>query len=269
MPTGDPLARREPSTPPARLLAPPPATGGTHDATPAGNATPAGHAGSPGNAGGATRPGSSPAPSGRSPWARLVVVLSESTVEHLGRLARSGWTGTVVAVGSVEEAQEVLAQDQRSTQGSTQGSAQGSAQGEGPRSVAATHPGPHGRTAGATPAEEAGTPAVLRLDRDRRRAVHGPRSCPLTPLEFGVLDVLLIRPGQVRTAEDLTRTVWGTAHTGDSAHLHAVVRRLRRKLRGIESPLELVAVRGIGFRLAPPAGASAELRHAADPPLLR
>lgn len=200
----------------------------------------------------------------------MVVVLSSTTVEHLGGLVRAGWNGTVVAVGSVEEAREVIGGDGTSDRGGPASSGPDGRTGARPApqhgsangSVDGRHPDARGGGQPSTPAAPAvagageqgvpvAVPAVLRLDRDRRRAVNGTRSCPLTPLEFGVLDALLARPGQVRTSEDLTRTVWRTAHTGDSSHLHAVVRRLRRKLRSVDSPLELVVVRGVGFRLAP------------------
>lgn len=159
-------------------------------------------------------PSASPAPS----LARtnpLVVVLSDTTAQHVDLTSLSRWGGPVVVVGSVEEARRVL-------DGASPGCA----------------PGGTGSVRG------------LRVDADRRRVVHADRSRPLTPLEFGVLQVLMRQPDRVLTYGDLTLSVWGTAHTGDSAHLHSVVRRLRRKLEDVRAPMAIAAVRGVGFRLA-------------------
>lgn len=163
--------------------------------------------------------------------AALIVVLSPATVAHVGQIAQAGWDGPVLAVGSVEEAQALL-------------DAPAQARGErrdlrpaSGRAHLAPAPDPSRRLSG------------LVLDPDRRKVVHAGRERTLTPLEFGVLEVLMQRPGQVHRFDELTRRVWGTSFTGDPAHLHAVVRRLRRKLEGVGAQVELVAVRGVGFRL--------------------
>lgn len=158
----------------------------------------------------------------------LVVVLSPTTLQHLDALARAGWQRPVLMVGSVAEAREVLrgAVPDRSETHARE-----------PRRHVAPLPGPD-------------EPHRLRLDADRRVVLHAHRTQALTPLEFGVLETLLARPGQVVRFAELTRTVWGTTFTGDCSHLHAVIRRLRRKLDGVQAPADVVAVRGVGFRLA-------------------
>lgn len=160
----------------------------------------------------------------------LIVILSPSTVKHVDQIARAGWEGPVLAVGSVEEARQLLANDR-------EGEAAGPSSPAPPRPRLAAAPAPPESLRG------------LRLDPDQRRIVHGDHDTTLTPLEFGVLELLMQAPGQVLRFDELTRLVWGTAFTGDSAHLHAVVGRLRRKLEAVRAPVELAAVRGVGFRL--------------------
>lgn len=91
----------------------------------------------------------------------------------------------------------------------------------------------------------------LHLVEDRRAVAVGTTEVSLTPLEYGVLATLLRARGRVRSFEDLSREVWGTSHVGDGAQVHAVVKRLRRKLGGVEAPVRIEVVRGVGFRAVP------------------
>jgi DNA-binding response OmpR family regulator len=91
----------------------------------------------------------------------------------------------------------------------------------------------------------------LRLLEDRRAVAVGTTEVSLTPLEYGVLAALLTGRGRVRSFADLSREVWGTSHVGDGAQVHAVVKRLRRKLAAAEAPVGIEVVRGIGFRAVP------------------
>lgn len=150
--------------------------------------------------------------------APLVIVASEHIDTQLRALAQAGWTGPVVLVSSPAEARGVLA-------------------------VAVV-------TKIDQPAEGAAPPTLpIELDPDRQVVVHGRHEAHLTPLEFGLLEALAVVPGQVRRFPDLVREVWGTSHLGDGAQVHSVVKRLRRKLEDLRAPVDLEAVRGVGFRL--------------------
>ena len=174
-------------------------------------------------------PAPRPAPDRTDAAPPLVVVVSQRTVEVLRDIVSGGWTGPVVVVGSVREAQQVV---------------------ESHPTPAPTTPGPPlpRRVWQAQPAVEGAVPA-LALDRNRQLLVCEGRECALTPLEFGVLDALTEQVGEVRRFADLTRRVWGSAHVGDGGQVHAVVRRVRRKLELVGAPVDLLAVRGVGFRL--------------------
>ena len=173
--------------------------------------------------------------------AALVVVLSAATTSMVASLARSEWAGPVLVVGSVAEARQVLGA--------------GTTKASGPVRVLPP-PSEDGPTPLAPPLEQvplrvatAGSSLGIVLDEDRQSVVTDDGECGLTPLEFGVLHALAHEPGRAWRFEELTRGVWGTDDLGDWAPVHAVVRRLRRKLREVGAPVAVVAVRGIGFRL--------------------
>ena len=72
---------------------------------------------------------------------------------------------------------------------------------------------------------------------------------PLTRLERRLLACLMEPPLRVWPYELLYRTVWRQAWLGDTSTVHAIVKRLRRRLRdnGVTAVLE--SVRGVGFSL--------------------
>ncbi|RKR88823.1 transcriptional regulator [Micromonospora pisi] len=73
----------------------------------------------------------------------------------------------------------------------------------------------------------------------------------LTRLERELLARLVGPPLMVWTYERLFDSVWGGAYLGDTAILHSAIKRLRRKLRGIEGGPQVQTVRGVGYRLLP------------------
>lgn len=155
----------------------------------------------------------------------LVVVASPSLGATLRRVRDGGWAGPVVVVGSVSEA-TALARPLRPATGTEQSSAGSGAHRDGPAPVR----------------------AQLVLDPDRRTVASDGRWTALTPLEYDVLHALLAEPGRVRPFAELTEQVWGTPYDGDTTQVHSVVKRVRRKLDSIASPVRVQAVRGVGFR---------------------
>src|SRR5919201_2563658 len=104
---------------------------------------------------------------------------------------------------------------------------------------------------GAASVPEPRSPEVtgLHLDSDRRLASWSGRSVGLSPLEHDVLRCLVRAPGRTWTFAHLHEEVWGNSHLGTRADVHSVVKRVRRKLRDLRSPLEVETVRGVGLRL--------------------
>lgn len=164
------------------------------------------------------------------PPAALVLVASSALDRQLHHVRESGWLGRVVVVGSRAEASAL-----------------------GGALEPATLPEKNDRS---TPTSEPPAPAAsdggqLRLDPDRRLVVSEGGRTPLSALEYDVLRALLLDPGAVCRFADLTGQVWGTRSLGDTAQVHAVVERVRRKLDSIASPLQVQSVRGVGFRAVP------------------
>lgn len=144
----------------------------------------------------------------------LVVLIAPTVAERVALMERVGGLGPVLVVASAEEARQVL-------------------------SPAAPEPGPD---------DAPSTTGGLRVLEDRHAVATGTGETSLTPLEFRLLRCLLADQGRVCSFAGLSRRVWGTSHLGDASQVHAVVKRLRRKLSTVKAPLRVEAVRGIGFR---------------------
>lgn len=165
-----------------------------------------------------------------------MVVASQHTLQALREIVAAGWTGPVLVVGTVDEAVQVVEANPTEDQPApAPAPAAAAAYPQQVRPVVRPEPRP--------------VRLDLTLDRNRQLLVSRGGECALTPLEFGVLEALAEHPGQVRRFEDLSRRVWGSAHVGDCGQMHAVIRRVRRKLELVAAPVDLLAVRGVGFRL--------------------
>jgi DNA-binding response OmpR family regulator len=89
----------------------------------------------------------------------------------------------------------------------------------------------------------------LRVDLARHEATWHGRPLRLTPYELRVLACLARNPGRVRTYRQLHDEAWNGAYFAGPAAVRSVVKRLRAKLRELDQPLHIDAVRGLGFRL--------------------
>ena len=163
----------------------------------------------------------------------VVLLASPQVGEQLRQVMDSGWAGPVVLVSSVAEARDLV----------------GAAPATPATPTTPTNPGSPGR------------PRLV-MDPGRQAVCAEGVEERLTPLEYSFLEVLLDQVGQVCPFADLTQQVWGTRHLGDVSQVHSLVKRLRRKLDGIESPIQVQALRGVGFRAVlrrpPPASADRE-----------
>lgn len=110
----------------------------------------------------------------------------------------------------------------------------------------------HLRPAGsvAAPAPVVVRAGALRVDLTNLEATWLGRPLRLTSHELRVLGALATRPGSVWTYQQLHDHAWeGSYFTGPAA-VHSVIKRLRAKLRQLQPPLHIDAVRGLGYRLA-------------------
>ncbi|MFE2140701.1 winged helix-turn-helix domain-containing protein [Streptomyces sp. NPDC059456] len=92
----------------------------------------------------------------------------------------------------------------------------------------------------------------LELDLPRRRVRRAGVLLTLTAKEFAVLEVLMLRAGDVVTRTDLIERCWDEQAEPLSNVVDVLIGQLRRKL----GPPEVIStVRGVGYQLADPAAA--------------
>lgn len=88
----------------------------------------------------------------------------------------------------------------------------------------------------------------LELDVSRRQAMIRGKRLHLTPIEYGILVMLMKNAGQVVGHDDLLRSVWGETYRGDFSVLRVNVSRLRQKLEeNPRRPSYIVTAPGQGY----------------------
>ena len=92
------------------------------------------------------------------------------------------------------------------------------------------------------------TAGPLRLDQTTHQVWVDDSEVVLTPNEFGVLRVLLQRPGKVWSRESLLQQVQGYQFNGYDRTIDTHVKNLRKKLATYGLDSSIVTVYGIGYR---------------------
>ena len=88
----------------------------------------------------------------------------------------------------------------------------------------------------------------LRLDQTTHQVWVEESEVVLTPNEFGILKVLLQRPGKVWSRESLLQQVQGYQFNGYDRTIDTHVKNLRKKLATYGLDSSIVTVYGIGYR---------------------
>jgi len=94
----------------------------------------------------------------------------------------------------------------------------------------------------------------LTLDPATRQVSRGGVEIPLTAREFGVLEYLLRRAGEVVPKSDIIQHVWDAHYEGDPNVVEVYVGYLRRKIDAPFGRRALRTVRGAGYLLAADGG---------------
>ena len=90
----------------------------------------------------------------------------------------------------------------------------------------------------------------IELNRDKKRVFRGKKEIKLGPVEFKLLEVFLMRPGQVFNREQLLDKVWGNEIYVEERTVDVHVGRLRRALnRGKVKNDPIRTVRSAGYSL--------------------
>lgn len=88
----------------------------------------------------------------------------------------------------------------------------------------------------------------LELDMPRRQATIRGQRLHLTPIEYGILVMLMRHAGQVVNHDDLLRSVWGENYRGDYSVLRVNISRLRQKIEeNPRRPSYIVTAPGQGY----------------------
>jgi DNA-binding response OmpR family regulator len=94
----------------------------------------------------------------------------------------------------------------------------------------------------------------LSLDPARRRVERAGQVIALTPREYGLLECLLHRRGDVVTKAQILDAVWDPAFDGDPNIVEVYIGYLRRKVDIPFNRHAIETVRGMGYRLAEDGG---------------
>ena len=94
--------------------------------------------------------------------------------------------------------------------------------------------------------------ADLELDLLRRRVARGGRKIDLTAKEFGLLELLMRRRGEVLPRSLIASQVWDMNFDGDTNVIEVAMRRLRVKIDEGRDVKLIQTVRGMGYVLEVP-----------------
>ncbi len=89
----------------------------------------------------------------------------------------------------------------------------------------------------------------LALDLRRRRAEYHGHSMELSPTELALLEVLMRNEGRVLSQAQILDHVWGYDSWPESNLVAVYVTYLRRKFKQLRVPVQIKAIRGVGYVL--------------------
>lgn len=97
---------------------------------------------------------------------------------------------------------------------------------------------------------QAAPAAVWALDEERHQIRFYGRALELSRYEYGVLRLLVLKPGRVYTRDELLLQVWGGDNDSFDRTVDAHIKTLRAKLKAVAPALEPIrTLRGTGYAL--------------------
>lgn len=117
------------------------------------------------------------------------------------------------------------------------------------RRAGATAPAESAAPVVAAPASGETTTGNLRIDEGARRVWVNDTEVQFSAKEYDLLALLVREVGRVITRERIMEEVWDEHWFGSTKTLDVTLGRLRAKLTESGAAIEVVAVRGVGFRL--------------------
>lgn len=101
---------------------------------------------------------------------------------------------------------------------------------------------------------EAGEPKLrngaLRMDLVRHEVFVNDELVAFTPKEYDLLRFFMVNRGKMLTHKEILRTVWGAAHSDDTAYLRVYIGQIREKIEANSAhPMFITTEPGIGYRM--------------------
>ena len=89
----------------------------------------------------------------------------------------------------------------------------------------------------------------ISFDPDQKKLFCHTKECSLSKKEGALMEIFLRNPGQILPRQTLLSRVGGPDSEVEDGNLDNYIYFLRRRLRSVDSRLELKAVRGVGYQL--------------------
>ena len=91
----------------------------------------------------------------------------------------------------------------------------------------------------------------LTLNTQTSELICGTNSIPLSLKEYQIMEILLRNPDRIITKELLIEKVWGFDSEAVHNNVEVYVSFLRKKIKHLDSKVEIQTNRGIGYRIKP------------------
>jgi DNA-binding response OmpR family regulator len=89
----------------------------------------------------------------------------------------------------------------------------------------------------------------IALDRSKFLLSSPKESLRLANKEFQMLEMLLVHPGQVISADQFMEKIWGYDSDAEQNVVWVYISYLRKKLAALDATVTIRAVRGLGYTL--------------------
>lgn len=105
------------------------------------------------------------------------------------------------------------------------------------------------RRAQTTPVPPRVETGPFRLDQTRRMLIVNGRDLSLTPIEYGIIEILMSRPGQIVSRQKLVEEVQGYRFEGYNRTIDTHIKNLRKKIAAVYPKNNvIISVYGAGYK---------------------
>ena len=89
----------------------------------------------------------------------------------------------------------------------------------------------------------------ISLDCNELKLYCSGQSCSLSKKECNLLEYLIRNYGQTLSREQIMGNVWGASHFVESSNVDTYIHFVRRRLKAVNSSLQVKSVHGVGYKL--------------------